>query len=183
MALARSHGVVTYPARFLLVLAANPCPCAKPARDCTCAPAARRRYQQRLSGPLLDRVDVRVQVDPVPHGELFDAAPARETSAAVAARVAAARGAAASRWAGTPWRVNGDVPGPALRSSRWRLPRTVLAAAERHLERGQLSARGFDRVLRLAWTLADLAGSESPTADDIAEALFLRTGFAPGCAA
>jgi magnesium chelatase family protein len=172
----RAGGAVTYPARFLLVLAANPCPCARKPRECVCPPQARRRYQQRLSGPLLDRIDVRVHVDAVPHAELFDVAGEREPSEVVAVRVAAARAAAAARWAATRWRCNGDVPGAALRRAPWALPRNVLAPAEAYLVRGQLSARGFDRVLRLAWSVADLAGRTTPSADDVAEALYFRTG-------
>jgi magnesium chelatase family protein len=179
----RSGGAVSYPARFLLVLAANPCPCARAAKDCVCPPMARRRYQQRLSGPLLDRIDVRVHVDPVAHAELFDVAAQRESSAVVAGRVAHARSAAAERWCGTPWRYNGEVPGSALRTGRWALPRLVLAPVETQLRRGQLSGRGFDRVLRLAWTLADLAGRATPAAADVAEALFFRTGQSEGWAA
>jgi magnesium chelatase family protein len=172
----RSGGAVSFPARFLLVLAANPCPCGSPARDCVCPPQMRRRYAQRLSGgPLLDRVDLRVRVDPVPHAELFADAE-RETTAVVAARVAAARDAATTRWRGTPWRTNGSVPGSLLRSAPWALPRRVLDPAERFLQRGELSARGLDRVLRLAWTVADLGGHDSPDAGDVTEALYFRTG-------
>jgi magnesium chelatase family protein len=178
----RSGGAVSFPARFLLVLAANPCPCGASARNCICPPQARRRYLQRLSGPLLDRVDLRVQVDPVPHAELFDDAQ-REASATVAARVAAARGAAATRWRDTPWRMNGSVPGSVLRSAPWALPRRVLDPAERFLQRGQISARGLDRVLRLAWTVADLNGHDIPDQADVAEALFFRTGAAERWAA
>ncbi len=163
----RRGGAVTYPARFLLVLAANPCPCGARPRDCACPAPSRRRYQQRLSGPLLDRIDVRIHIDPVPHADLLDDAAAREPSAVVAARVAQARAAARERWRDTPWRANGEVPGPALRALPWRLPTAVLAPIEHSLQRGQLSARGFDRVLRLAWTLADLGGHTVPTAADV----------------
>lgn len=179
----RGGGVVSYPARFLLVLAANPCPCGSRARECVCPPQTRRRYQQRLSGPLLDRIDVRVHVDPVPHADLFDVAEQREPSAVVAARVAEARAAAAHRWSGTPWRCNSEVPGSALRARPWALPRETLAPAETYLQRGQISARGFDRVLRLSWSIADLAGRTAPTAVDVAEALFFRTGRSEGWAA
>jgi magnesium chelatase family protein len=172
----RGGGVVSYPARFLLVLAANPCPCGSRAHDCTCAPPARRRYQQRLSGPLLDRVDVRVQIEPVPHADLLGDAAHRESTATVAERVRQARAAATERWAGTCWRVNADVPGAKLRAAPWALPHRVLAPAETYLERGRLSARGFDRVLRLAWTVADLAGHTVPEPGDVAEALYFRTG-------
>jgi magnesium chelatase family protein len=179
----RRGGVVTYPARFLLVLAANPCPCGKRSRDCVCPPQVRRRYQQRLSGPLLDRIDVRIAVHPVAHAELFDLGVARETSATVAARVAAAREAAAQRWQATSWRRNSEVPGAALRARPWALPAATLAAAHDYVQRGQLSARGFDRVLRLSWTLADLGGHTVPSAADVAEALFFRTGHGEGAAA
>lgn len=172
----RGGGVVSYPARFLLVLAANPCPCGSRARDCSCPPQARRRYQQRLSGPLLDRIDVRVQVDPVAHADLFDGAGDRDCSAVVAGRVAAARAAAQDRWREMRWTVNGAAPGSALRGAPWALPHSVLQPAEEYLQRGELSARGFDRILRLAWTVADLAGHTAPDAGDVCEALFFRTG-------
>ncbi len=122
----RGGGAVRYPAHFQLVLAANPCPCGQPARNCTCPPMTRRRHEQRLSGPLIDRIDLRVQVDPVAHADLFDVAAAREPSASVAARVVAARAAAAERWRGTPYLVNASVPGSTLRDSRWALPPGVL---------------------------------------------------------
>jgi magnesium chelatase family protein len=144
---------------------------------------AQRRHQQRLSGPLMDRIDLRIQVDPVPRADLFDTSVAREPSRDVARRVATARAAAARRWQGTPWDVNGSVPGSLLRSVPWLLPRSVLRPAESFLERGSLSARGFDRVLRIAWTIADLAGRVSPQAADVAEALYYRTGRAESWAA
>jgi len=170
----RGGGVVQYPARFQLVIAANPCPCAR-AQDCDCAPYARRRYQQRLSGPLLDRVDLRVHVAPLSHADLV--APSdRIRSADAAIRVATARAAAAQRWDGRGWRVNADVPGTALREVPWRLPVDVVGEAETYLARGSLTARGYDRVLRLAWTLCDLAGRTTPDVTDVAEALFFRTG-------
>lgn len=172
----RSEGAVRYPARFQLVLAANPCSCAKRAVDCECPAQARRRHQMRLSGPLMDRVDLRVEVEPVAHAELFEIAGARETSATVADRVAAARGRAAARWRTTPWRVNGAVEGSTLRSAQWLPSHEVLRPAEDYLERGVLTARGLDRVLRIAWTIADLAERERPSLGDVSEALYFRTG-------
>jgi magnesium chelatase family protein len=172
----RGGGSVRYPARFQLVLAANPCPCGQPAARCNCAPMTKRRHDQRLSGPLMDRIDLRVQVEPVAHGDLFDAGAERETTATVARRVAQARAAAAERWRGTPWQVNSEVPGSTLRMPRWLLPAAVLRQAQLHLEQGSLSARGFDRVLRISWTIADLAGRTTPHAEDLAEALYFRTG-------
>ena len=170
----RRGGAVTYPARFLLVLAANPCPCGARATDCICPPPQRRRYQQRLSGPLLDRVDLRVEVDPVPAADLF-AGERAESSAVAAERVRLARAAAAERWRDEPWEVNGAAVGASLRRAPWVLPHRVLAPAEAYLRRGELSARGFDRVLRLAWTVADLAGATTPETVHVDEALYYRT--------
>lgn len=176
VAIARSGGIARYPARFQLVMAANPCPCAAPAgeAECRCTSTARRRYIGRISGPLLDRMDMQVQLAPVVPGELLDGLDAAEPSAAVASRVVAARATAAERLRGTGWRINADVPGPALRS-RWRLPPAVTAAADIRLDRGELSARGYDRVLRVAWTVSDLAGRTRPTVTDVEEAVALRS--------
>jgi magnesium chelatase family protein len=178
----RSGGPVRYPSRFQLVLAANPCPCGSRAARCSCAPGARRRYLQRLSGPLLDRVDMRIYVDPVPHAELF-AESGGERSAVVHGRVMRARAAAGERWAGTGYALNGDVPGALLRGARWRLPRAAMRLAEESMRRGLLSARGLDRVLRVAWSVADLGGHSVPDADDVAEALYYRCAEAGSWAA
>ncbi|MFD1658383.1 YifB family Mg chelatase-like AAA ATPase [Streptomyces caeni] len=180
--IARSAGVVRFPARFLMVLAANPCPCGRFSRRdtvCECPPAAIRRYQARLSGPLLDRVDLRVEVDPVTRAELTWSGARGESTRTVADRVRAARERAAARLAGTPWRTNSDVPGRELRS-RWCAASGAMDEAERHLERGVLTARGLDRVLRVAWTVADLVGHDRPDATDVARALHLRTGVPRG---
>ena len=180
--IARSAGVVRFPARFLMVLAANPCPCGRFSQTndrCDCPPSAIRRYQARLSGPLLDRVDLRVEVDRVTRTELTAAGVRGETTATVADRVRAARDRAATRLTGTPWRGNSEIPGRELRS-RWRAAPGAMDDAERSLERGVLTARGLDRVLRVAWTVADLAGHDRPDATDVALALQLRTGVPRG---
>ncbi|MEV5474030.1 YifB family Mg chelatase-like AAA ATPase [Streptomyces sp. NPDC052207] len=180
--IARSAGVVRFPARFLMVLAANPCPCGRfSQRDtlCECPPSAVRRYQARLSGPLLDRVDLRVEVDPVTRAELTERDARGESTATVAHRVREARHRAALRLAGTPWGTNSEVPGRDLRS-RWHAASGAMDEAERSLERGVLTARGLDRVLRVAWTVADLAGHDRPDATDVALALQLRTGVPRG---
>lgn len=137
------------------------------------------RYQGRLSGPLLDRVDLQVQVAPVTRAELMQRDTSAETTAIVAARVLAARERAAARLAGTPWRTNAEVPGHELRT-RWQLAPGALNDAARQLERGLLTARGLDRVLRVAWTVADLAGRDRPEQRDIRTALVLRTGVEQG---
>ncbi|WP_327318136.1 YifB family Mg chelatase-like AAA ATPase [Streptomyces sp. NBC_01235] len=180
--IARSAGVVRFPARFLMVLAANPCPCGRfTQRDtaCECPPSAIRRYQARLSGPLLDRVDLRVEVDPVSRAELAHRGPGGESTATVADRVRAARERAAARLAGTAWRTNSEIPGRELRN-RWHAAIGAMDEAERNLERGVLTARGLDRVLRVAWTVADLVGHDRPDAMDVALALQLRTGVPRG---
>ncbi|CAM5708218.1 YifB family Mg chelatase-like AAA ATPase [Streptomyces griseomycini] len=180
--IARSAGVVRFPAKFLMVLAANPCPCGRFSQTndlCECPPSAIRRYQARLSGPLLDRVDLRVEADRVTRAELTANGARGESTATVAARVRTARERAAARLAGTPWRTNSDIPGRELRS-RWRAAPGAMDDAERSLERGVLTARGLDRVLRVAWTVADLAGHDRPDAGDVALALQLRTGVPRG---
>jgi magnesium chelatase family protein len=173
--ISRAAGAVTFPCRAQLVLAANPCPCASSAGDsaCTCSALERRRYRSRLSGPLLDRIDLRVDLPPVTRAAWLDGLGEPEATAVVARRVRAAREAAAERLAGTGLSLNSQVPGRQLRG-RFAVPRVSLALAERALERGALSVRGFDRVLRVAWTLADLAGRTVPGSDEVAEALGMR---------
>ncbi|MET9537024.1 YifB family Mg chelatase-like AAA ATPase [Streptomyces sp. NPDC006553] len=180
--IARAAGVVRLPARFLLALAANPCPCGRHTlhgAGCECPAALVRRYQARLSGPLLDRVDLRVEVEPVTRSDLLGQGDRGETTETVAARVREARDRAAARLADTPWNVNSEIPGHELRTRHLAAP-GALAAAERDIERGLLTARGLDRVLRVAWTVADLAGHDCPESEDIALALELRTGIARG---
>ncbi|WP_090030475.1 YifB family Mg chelatase-like AAA ATPase [Cellulomonas marina] len=172
LVLHRAAGAARYPARFQLVLAANPCPCGQGVGKglaCTCRAEQRRRYFAKLSGPLLDRVDLQVEVLP----ERSGAVPG-DATAVVAARVEGARATAAERLRGTPWRTNGEVPGPWLRA-RWRPEAAVLAELDRAVDRGTLSLRGVDRVLRVAWTLADLAGRVAPDRADLGRALWLRT--------
>jgi magnesium chelatase family protein len=167
---------VRFPAQFQLVLAANPCPCGMAVvrgRDCTCSPMAKLRYFGRLSGPLLDRVDLRREMRPATRRELRADRGLAETTAVVAARVLAARDRMTGRLSGTPWRANAEVPGHAMRRD-WPLPWDVVAAAERELDRGNLTARGVDRVLRVAWTIADLAGRDQPGSDEVAMALRYR---------
>ncbi|RRQ26915.1 ATP-binding protein [Rhodococcus sp. Eu-32] len=170
--IARRDGVARYPARFQLVLAANPCPCA-PARDvdCVCTPTVRRKYLGKLSGPLLDRVDLRIAMKAVATGALTD--DVGETTEVVRARVTGARDAAAERWRDYGWRTNAEVPGPALRQ-KFTLPRESVRPIERALRNGSLTARGADRALRVSWTLCDLAGGNVPGIDEVGAALDFR---------
>lgn len=176
---ARAKERVTYPARVQLVLATNPCPCGEgygKGLSCRCRPTERRAYAARLGGPLMDRVDIQVLVPKVSLADLSEAPP--ETSAEVAARVAEARAAQASRWSGIGLRLNSQVPGPTLRRSPWRLPQAATSELDRSLEVGLVTGRGYDRVLRLAWTSADLFGRDVPSASDVGLALALRTSGA-----
>jgi magnesium chelatase family protein len=172
--LARRDGVARYPARFQLVLAANPCPCA-PAdpKDCVCASAAKRRYLGKLSGPLLDRVDLRVEMHMARAGA-FSAGDG-ESTAAVRQRVAAARAIAEDRWRPYGIRTNAEVSGALLRRN-FRLDADAMKPLRAALDRGRLSIRGADRTLRVAWTLADLAGRTSPGVDQVCTALSFRQG-------
>ncbi|SRR6266536_553749 len=171
VAVARSGLRARFPARFLLVVAARPCPCAQPA-GCTCTLFAKRCYQSRLSG-LLNHVEVKAELRPA-----AVAGPPGETSAAVAARVALARERAAARLAGTPWRLNSEIPGSELRR-RFPPGRDALARVERALQLGQISAATAGRVLRVAWTLADLAAKPRPGPGETGEALSLWLGVTP----
>lgn len=171
--LARRDGVVSYPALFQLVLATNPCPCAPPREfDCTCSPHAKRRYMARLSGPLLDRVDLRVRMRPITALSRADGV-TPEPTAVVRARVEQARAKAAERWQKHGWLTNAQAPGPTLRRE-YGLPRNVTALLDRGLDIGAVTARGADRCLRVSWTLADLAEVERPTADHVSAALEFR---------
>jgi magnesium chelatase family protein len=172
---ARANAHVRYPCRFLLVAAANPCRCghlADPARACTRAPACGADYLGRISGPLMDRFDLRVEVPPVAYADL-DLPESGESSAEVAARVAAARAVQEARFAGSPVRVNAEAEGRLLEEiatpdSEGR------ALLNRVAERIGLSARGYHRVLRVARTIADLAGSEGVRRPHVAEAVGFR---------
>ena len=174
----RANAVAHFPGRFQLVMAANPCPCGQyGARDseCTCPPNSRRKYVGRLSGPLLDRIDIQFRVQRITAAQLRVSADGAHTSSAVArARVVAARAVAADRLASTPWTVNSQVPGTWLRGASARLGVSTTASIDRALERGGITMRGYDRVLRLAWTICDLDGTTVPTAAHVGQALYLR---------
>jgi magnesium chelatase family protein len=176
--IARSGMTARFPARFTLVLAANRCPCAKTATAgsaCTCPPLLRRRYLARLSGPLLDRVDVKVELLPVSRAELLSDRKLAEPSGVVAARVREARQRAARRLAGTPWRLNAEIPGSELRRS-FPPAEGSLVPLERAMDLGQVSARGTDRIIRMSWTLADLADKPRPDRAEISAALGMWLG-------
>ena len=170
--IARSSAVVRYPARFQLVMAANPCPCGMhglPGARCSCSPMAVRRYNERLSGPILDRVDLHIRMMPAVRGLSDSLVP--DSSEVVAERVLSARQRMRHRLVGTGARTNAEVSGPGLR--RLATPRG-LDLLDDAMRQGRLSARGYDKVVRIAWTLADLAGRAVPERQDLGAAISLR---------
>ena len=173
----RAWGSMVLPASFQLVMAANPCPCgvgmAGAGTDCRCTPLDKRRYRSRLSGPLLDRVDLQLELLPVSPADLRLGG-AQETSESVAARVREARRRQAERFADCRWRLNAEAPGAWLRD-HFALTPAVLSDLDRALDTGRITMRGYDRVLRVATTLADLGGKTGPDPDTMRTALALRT--------
>jgi magnesium chelatase family protein len=169
--IARAAGSCTFPARFSLVASMNPCPCGQRGErnaDCRCDDAAVERYRNRVSGPLLDRIDLHVNVVRVPYGELSAAQPS-EPSQAVRSRVMAARERQRAR-SGT---VNANLRGAGLRThAALDAPSSVLL--EGVMQRERLSARSFDRIVRVARTIADLAGATAISRNHVAEALLYR---------
>jgi magnesium chelatase family protein len=174
----RSLATAKFPARFLLVMAANPCPCGQadtPQGKCECPREVIRRYRNRISAPVRDRIDIRRQVLPMTTMPFDGALQAAEDTATVAARVLTARDRQAFRFAGRDWRLNSEVPGGVLRRE-FRLVEGSYGLLEDHYSAGRLTARGADRVLRLAWTLADLWGDERPAKSHVETACNLRLG-------
>jgi len=169
--ISRAGSTATYPARFTLVAAMNPCPCGHagdPAVPCRCLPDAIERYRNRLSGPILDRIDLRVHVPRIPYERLRDE-PTAEPSAAVRARVIAAR----ERMCARSSRPNAELGTAALRR-HCRLDEAADALIGTAMRTRRLSPRAYHRILRVARTAADLAGHERITADDVGTALLLR---------
>lgn len=164
------------PARFQLVIATNPCPCGNygvPGGACSCPSLAIRRYLGRLSGPLIDRIDIELGLQRVSATQSIRPG---ITTAEARSRVADARARARERLVETAWATNSEVDGTWLRSGPLRPDPATVRPLDEALHRGSLTLRGYDRVLRVAWTLADLAGRDRPNAVDIGGALFLKRG-------
>ena len=179
----RGQRSLTFPARAMLVAACNPCPCARPAGDCQCNDVDRLRYGRRLSGPLLDRIDLVCQAAPPPAAELVDQrAEGAERSAAIRERVVSARERQRHRLAGSGAFCNADMDGRLTRR-HGALGDAAVSRLLGSVEESGLTGRGHDRVLRLARTIGDLAGRERIASDDLEEALGYRLSAPVGLAA
>ena len=175
--IARAIGSVTYPARFLLVLAANPCPCGKfsgRGRNCTCTSQQVRRYLSKLSGPLMDRIDLRVRVDPLSRVELSKP-DLGEPSATIKKRVVLARSVASVRFRDENWSLNSEIPSRGLRT-KYQPERTAMNFLHAELDQERITARGLHKVMRTAWSIADMSGHTRPNLEDTQIAYSLREG-------
>ena len=175
--ISRATGNLTFPAKFILVLAANPCPCGKfsgKGLACTCTQVQIRRYLNKLSGPLLDRIDLRVSVENVSRIELANSE--NESSASIRSRVIAARRIAAVRFADESWNLNSEIPPRALRS-KYQPERAAMNFLHDELERERITARGIHKIIRTSWTIADLKGIARPTIAEVEESYRLREGI------
>jgi len=178
--IARGEESATFPARTMVVIACNPCPCGEyhpTNRDnrCTCTEVRRRDYRRKLAGPVTDRIDITRHVEPVAPHEARDPLARPEPTLRIRARVTDARNRQRLRYTGTPWRLNADVPGPVLRE-RWPLTEAAARRLEDRVYAGGLTRRGSTRVHRLAWTVADLRHVDRPDAEELDVAIRLRTG-------
>lgn len=177
----RMAGAVEFPARFTLVAAANPCPCGyegDPKRQCRCLPHRIQLYRQKLSGPLLDRIDIRLIVPRLSKKELLGES-AGEPSAAIRDRVEEARARQRDRYASLGYPCNAQLPGPMARREA-RMSRGANEVLARAVDALALTGRGFDRALKVARTIADLASADEVSADHVAEALSYRMNLAEG---
>lgn len=175
----RAGITASFPARFQLVLATNPCPCGNygvRGASCDCVPHAIRRYLGRLSGPLLDRIDIELSVARVSVAQATAGVSVTTTDAA-RTRVRDARARAVRRLHETPWHVNAEVSGTWLRQGPFAPEPVVRRPLDAALQRGAITLRGYDRVLRVAWSNADLAGRNRLELDDIGRALYLKKGI------
>lgn len=178
--IARGDESATYPARGMVVMACNPCPCGNFHPDtrfstCNCHPVRLRDYRRKITGPITDRIDITRHLVPLRRHEARDVLEGPESSSDIRARVTAARARQERRYRGRSWRLNGQAPGPLLRQE-WPLSKECQLVLDDEVYDGRLSRRGATRVHRLAWTVADLAGAAQPELPHLTTALRLRTG-------
>ncbi len=167
----RASGHATFPARFQLILAMN---AIGSGRNCSCSPVSRTRYSSKISGPLSDRLDLRLELESVGVAALTDGRESKQKpSESLRSLVTKARMASAERLTKTPWTLNSEVAGSYLRREL-RLPRASTKHLDSALDRQIISMRGYDRSLRLAWSIADFHGKGSPTAEDVAWAALVQ---------
>lgn len=175
ISVSRASGTVTWPARFMMGAAMNPCPCGyamDPKRSCTCLPEARKRYQEKISGPLLDRIDIQVSVPPIDASQFAKCTQA-ESSADIRKRVCSAREFQRKRFKGTRFKTNAEMTSEFAKESCKLSPATERFAINA-ADRMNLSARGYYRLLKVGRTIADLRNAESVEIMDLSEALRYR---------
>jgi magnesium chelatase family protein len=178
--IARGDDSATFPARGMVVVACNPCPCGEFSDDhvtnkCTCLEVKRRAYRSRITGPIADRIDIVRHVMPIRHQDRPEPWTRPETSAEIRSRIEQARTRQQERYDGRSWRLNGHTPGPLLREE-WPLAPEAHRRLDDELYSGRLSGRGATRVHRVAWTIADLTGVDQPGLTEVDTALRLRSG-------
>ena len=176
VSIARTAGSYTYPSNVMLVAAMNPCPCGfygHPTKECTCTPAAKKRYMDKVSGPILDRIDIHIEVTPVEYEQLSCRA-AEETSAQIKRRVDKARAVQLKRFEGTGVSCNAKMTAK-MTKEYCLLTDDANALLKDSFENLGLSARAYDKILRIARTIADLEESENIEIEHISEALQYRS--------
>ncbi|HEU5478204.1 MAG TPA: ATP-binding protein, partial [Candidatus Tumulicola sp.] len=172
----RAAGTFTYPARFQLVASMNPCPCGyrgTRSAECRCDDAAVAKYVGKLSGPLLDRIDLQIEIGRVPFDDMVRGE-AAERSPQICRRVLAARERQQARFSGSGLRCNAEIPGNAMRRY-CALDEPAMRLLARASAKRQFSARALDRIARVARTIADLAGAGAIAAEHVAEAVQYRS--------
>ena len=175
--ISRATGNLTFPAKFILVLAANPCPCGKfsgKGIGCTCSSLQIRRYLNKLSGPLLDRIDLKVSVENVSRLELAESE--NEPSSVIRNRVISARAKASQRFKDESWKLNSEIPPRALRT-KYQPDRKAMNFLHEQLDKERITARGLHKIIRTSWTIADLKEIDRPTLIEVEESFRLREGI------
>lgn len=174
LVLARSGSAISFPAKFILVVGMSPCPCGTQP-GCSCSPLQARRYRARVTAELGSYISLWLEITRSCHNPAGNEG--LDSDAVSMARVTAARERACRRLRATPWRVNADIPGGELRRS-YQIPAQALAPIARAVDLGEISAPAAYQVVRVAWTLADLAGASRPGADECGQALAFQLGVA-----